>query len=140
MNIHLSDHAPTELPRIHYATVDDDQAAHISEAMTLEENQAKFDVSFIPIDTAEARHAAAEEWYAYKQALGAVAAKERGAYALINTRNESPEAIEKFLERQIPIPDFAAHALLKVTLKSKKAKIHNLMRSFYESETTQTNR
>ncbi len=135
MSMHISEFAPTDLPRIVYATVDDDQAGHISEAMTLAENQAKFDVSFIPIDTVEARRAAAEEWARYKQAQGNVSAQERGAYATLSSRDESPEAYEKILEKHIISPEhLAAHALLRVTLKTDGAKIYDLMRSYYEPE------
>ena len=116
MNIHISEFAPVEIPRIEYATLDDDQAGHISEAMTLADNQAKFDVTFIPIDTPEARLAAAEEWAAYKQAQGDMAAKERGASLVMSSHDESPEALAKLLEEHVYNPRYiAAHALSKLS-------------------------
>lgn len=139
MSIYLSEFAPDDLPRIMYSVVDDDQAGHISEAMTLPENQANFDVSFIPIDTPEARRVAAEEWATYKQALGNVATKERGAVAVLSGRDESPERLEQSLEKHLNSPDFAAHALLKVILKNPKVGIYDLMRSYYEPVSDTTN-
>lgn len=135
MNIHVSEFAPVEIPRIEYVTLDDDQAGYISEAMTLADNQAKFDVTFIPIDTPEARLAAAEEWAAYKQAQGDMAAKERGASLVMSNHDESPEALAKLLEEHVYNPRFAAHALSKIVLKTPNAKTDDLLRSYYESDT-----
>ena len=133
MNIHVSDLAPTDLPRIEYATLDDNQAGHISEAMTLAENKTKYDVTFIPIDTPEARLAAAEEWAAYKQAQGDIAAKERGAYVVMSSRDESPEALAKLLEEHVYNPRYiVVHALSKIVLKTPEANTYDLMRSYYE--------
>jgi hypothetical protein len=137
MTTHISEFAPANLPRIDYSTVDDDQAGHISEAMTLPENIAKYDVTFIPIDTPEARRAVAEEWAAYQQAQGDAAAKERGAFAVFSSRDESPEALERNLEEQLFNPNprhIAVHALSKIVLKNPDASVYDLMRSYYEPD------
>lgn len=132
MSTYFSDLAPTNLPRVKYATVDDDQAGHISEAMTHPENQKKYDISFIPIDTPEARRIAAEEWSKYKRALGNIAAKEQGAFMVVSSRNDSPEALERLLDERINAIGSTTHALAKVTLKDPDANIYDLMRSYYE--------
>lgn len=133
MTTHFAEFAPTDFPRIEYSTVDDDQAAHISEAMTLPENQARFEVTFIPIDTPEARRAAAEEWAAYQQAKGDVAASERGAYMVMNSRDESPEAFLRLIQKNLYSPrHIAAHALSKIVCKDKDASVYDLMRTYYE--------
>lgn len=134
MNIHLSKNAPAELPRIDYFCVDDNFAAHISEAMTLDENKAKFYVEFIPVDTPEARRTAALEWAAYLAAKGNAETKRRGAYAVINGRDESPQALESFLERHLtlPTPDFPLHALSKIVHKTDTASSFDLARTYYE--------
>ena len=137
MTAHFSDMAPDTLPHINYLTVDDVQAAFVSEAMALELNQARFDVAFIPIDTPDARRVAAEEWADYKQALGDVEARERGAAAVFSTRDESAEALEALLENRVlsSLRSFGVHALLKVTLKADDANTYELLRAYYEPTT-----
>ena len=132
--MHTSEFAPTSLPRIDYATINDDQAGHISEAMTLPENQDKYEVVFLPIDTPEARKAAAKEWADYTQAKGDVATSERGAVAVLSTRDESPEAFERLMEDHLNTPEFATHALMKVTLKADDSSVYDLMSSYHESK------
>ena len=133
MTVYLSELAPIDLPRITYTTVDDDQAGHISEAMTLPENQARYAVDFLVIDTPEARRAAAEEWAAYEYARGAIEARDSGAFLVYSGRDNSPEALERVLEGHINSSTFAAHALVKITLKGYDATVYDLMRMYYES-------
>lgn len=132
MTNYYSELAPDNLPLITYFITDYDLAGHMSEAMTSVENQAKFDLSYIPIDTPDARRIAAEEWADYKQARGDADARERGAYAILSSKDESPESFERTFEEFLVDPDFSVHALAKITLKTHDAETYDIMRNYYE--------
>lgn len=127
--------APETIPVVEYGMVDHEQAAHISEAMILPENQEKFEVSFLPVDTPEARRAVAEEWSAYKQALADIATREYGAVAYFSSRDDSPEAIEQHMEQHLEADSqgwLGAHAVSKVVIKVDGAKSIDLLKTYYK--------
>lgn len=136
MTIHVADFAPDQLPDIQYTRINEEQATHIRAAMELPENQERFDVTFLPIDTPEQRQAAAEEWAAYLQAKGDAKTKAAGAILVMSTRDETPEALRELLEDQDHVPGgpFATHALWKVVKKQPGAQTFDLLQTYYDSK------
>ena len=130
MTEYLAALAPDDLPDIDYTRVNVEQAAAIRAAMELPENQASFEVSFLPVDTPEQRQVAAEEWAGYEQAAGQTKAKEEGAVLVFTTRDRSPEYFLSMLEDKDE-RDFVTHALLKVVKKKKDADMDDLLSGYY---------
>ncbi len=133
MTTYLSDFAPDSLPAAEYTRVNQEQAAHIRAAMEKPERQAQFDITFLPLETAEQRQAAAQEWAAYLQAVGSVKTREVGAFAVMSSKDESPEGLIRLLEDKDPEPGsrFITHALLRVVKKSDDAEVFELLREYY---------
>lgn len=133
---YVSAFAPDSLPALQYTRVNEEQAACIQAAMEDPENQAKFDIAFLPVDTAEERLAAAVEWAAYRQAVGQVNARDRGAILVVNSRDESPEALARLLagEDIEGGRSFVTHALMRVVKKNGKAQVFDLLRKYYEQD------
>ena len=136
MTTHVAAFAPDQLPNIEYARVNEEQVAHIRAAMDLPENQERFDVSFLPVEAAEQRQAAAEEWAAYLQAKGDARIKAAGAVMAMSTRDESPEGLRELLEDEDHVPGglFVTHALWKVVKKQPGAQSFDLLRTYYDSK------
>lgn len=137
MTEYVADLAPDEIQDIEYTRVDAEQAAFMRSAMELPENQAKFDVTFLPIGTAEERLAAAQEWAAYEQAKGRVEARERGAFLIVTTRDRSPEYFLWLIEDRdpallVPYAPFTTYAVSKIVKKVEGASTYDLLRDYYE--------
>lgn len=136
---YIADFAPDNLPDIAYSGVNAEQLAHMQTAMELPENQANFELSLLPIDTPEQRQAVADEWAGYEQAKGAVVARQRGAFAVIDGKDRSPQ---HFLERiegrhdwvRIPFALFVRVAVAKVIKLNSGANEYDLLRTYYERD------
>lgn len=129
--------APDELPDIQYVMVNDEQMACMQQAIEDPENQANFEVAFLPVETPEQRQAAAEEWAIYLQTKHQVSARNLGAFMTISSRDESPEAFVKLIESKNPRPNsdtFVVAALSKIVKKNKDVSIFELLHEYYQSD------
>ena len=109
--------------------------------MNLPDNQANFEVSFLPLGSAEERQAAAAEWAAYKQAAGQVEARERGAALVVSSRDESPQALLDIIEDKnvvvtIPFAPWVTHSVVKILKLHPDAKSYDLFRDYFEPDET----
>ena len=133
---YVASFAPTDLSDIQYIRVDREQADCVEKAMLLPDNQAKFEVTMLPVETAEQRQAAAEEWAGYKKADGNRETQVRGAILYVNGRDESPESMIRSLENKdkdetkIPYAPFVTHALAKIVKLDGTSPIR-LFREYY---------
>lgn len=137
MTEYLAAFAPEDLPDIRYSRVNEEQARFILAAMELPENQANFEVTLLPIGTAEERQAVADEWAGYDQAKGQVAARERGAILVVGS-DRSPAYFLEVIDGKrdkitIPFAPFVAYAVSKIVKLNPEAEHYDLLRKYYES-------
>ncbi len=122
-------------PPFEYSRATAEQVEYIREAMELPENQAKFDVVLLPLDTPEQIRAAAEEWSAHeteelKHGRGV------GEYGITDS---SPEAYMRLLQdgdkgERSSGGRLATHALVRMVRKTRQAHLYDLLRAYYEKD------
>jgi len=133
MTEYLAHFAPDNLPDIEYSRVNKAQADAVIAAMQLPENQGKFDITFMSVDTPEQRRTAAEEWAGYEQAAGQVEAKRQGAAFVITTRDRSPAYFERLMEDESlgEFGVFVTCAVMKIVIKTSGANTLDLFHAYY---------
>ena|GEM_PF-2607209 len=116
-----------ELAAIDYSRVDEAQAIAVCEAMQDAAMKECFDVTFLPLKTAEQRRAAAAEWaghYWAQQQLGVVS---RGGAEYLNLI-EATDGFRRLIEdkEEPKESDFVTYAVLRAVKKRPGVDIINL--------------
>lgn len=139
MTEYIAAFAPENLPDIDYGFINADQMGFVARAMEKPENQENFEVTFLHLQTQEQREQVTMEWAAYKQAKGQLEARNRGAFAVVTTRDQTPfsylEMIEGRLLSEIESfsPPFVTMAVAKVVKLRGEMSTYELFREYYES-------
>lgn len=138
MTEYIAAFAPETLPDISYLLVDSEQISCAATALERAENQANFEVSFLPLHTDEQKEAAATEWAGYLQAKGQMDARLRGAFVVTSTEDKSPAYFlsrieDELLEKtKIEPGPFVAHAVARIVKLHDSAMTYELFREYYE--------
>lgn len=136
MTEYIAAFAPDDLPDIEYTRTDEVQAAHMRAAMELPENQARFELTFLTIETPEQRWAAALEWAGYLQAAGCVRARDEGAIFVTSSRDDSPEALLRLIEDcdREDVNGFVTYAVTKTVKKIRGVSTYASLRTYNGDE------
>jgi hypothetical protein len=134
---YIKDFSGHSLAALEYTRVNEEQAQHVRSVMGRPEYSKNFDVTFLPVETDEERQAAAQEWAAYREATSRVRARDMGAVALFDGRDDnSVESLLGLLEnKDIKAEDgesrFTTHALMRVVKRSSGVNVFDLISGYY---------
>lgn len=126
MTTHISAFAQEDIPNIQYFGITPEQAEFALRAAPQLEG---YEVTLMPIDTPEEALATAQERAAHLLAVGDAAAKARGAFLVMSSREEpTPEEFALQLHR-----DRAARLFMRVRMP-QGASSYELLREYYDSD------
>jgi len=138
MTEYITDFSKHSLHHMEYTRVNEEQAEHVRSVMLTQDCRANFDVVLLPLTTPEERQAAAEEWAAYRQTVAHKRARDMGAVAVFDSRDDdnTPENLLALLEnRGVEEGEgFVTHALMRVTRLTAGANTFDLIRGYYNKQ------